>query len=105
MNVGFTEQHPRTLAQKLAADPAHVLEFLLFERTKQLPRPVGSYTLPHLQALLAYMEDAVKFRLLQVQAAAEADPEGSLWEDPILTGDPVADEWERQIAAGEEPSL
>lgn len=27
------------------------------------------------------------------------------WEVPRLTGDPVADEWERQIARGEVPNL
>jgi len=99
------EQHPRTLATRLAADPQEVLEFLIWERTKALPRPIGSYNMVHIQALLGYMDDAVRLRLRQVQAASEADPDGGVWDDPVLTGDPVADEWERQIAAGEEPNL
>jgi hypothetical protein len=27
------------------------------------------------------------------------------YDEPIITGDPVADEWERQIARGEVPDL
>lgn len=50
-----------------------------------------------LVALLGYAKTALE----QIRREAEA----AAWERPRVTGDPIVDEWERQIAAGEDPDF
>lgn len=49
---------------------------------------------------LAYLQD-----MLQTVDRALADPTRTIDTGPVLTGDPLADEWEAAIARGEMPDL
>lgn len=110
-----------------------MMERAVLLKTNSLARPFDSYPIPYLQALLLYGEEA-QAELNKI-ARAEPDedidwlfqptrkapptrrgpsvqgppkkalPKPTSYDEPILTGDPVADEWERAIARGEMPEL
>jgi hypothetical protein len=108
------------------------MERAVLIKTGSLARPVDSYPLPYLQALLLYGDEATNELNKIAQGDEELDwlfqdvnasapsrkrgrgkvsgppkrrPPPSSYDEPILTGDPVADEWERAIARGEVPDL
>lgn len=101
------------LAKRLAeTDPEAVIGWLYFKKCGKLPREFQDYDLNTLQAYLGYLEDAIQFSALRRQVAdaerVDQEPRGTIgesWAEPLYTGDPVVDEWERQIAAGEDPDL
>lgn len=103
-------------------------------KTGSLARPFDEYPLPYLQAMLLF-GDAALAELQDIARGDDDDdlawlfqdiakkpkrrrtklqgpptrkkklPAPSSYDEPILTGDPIADEWERQIARGEIPDL
>lgn len=112
--------------------PDLVMERAVLLKTGSLARPFDSYPLPYIQALLLYGEEANAELGVIAEAQEELDwlfqdvkapapprkkgrskvsgpprrlPTPSSYDQPILTGDPVADEWERAIARGELPDL
>src|SRR3990167_9403006 len=100
----FTAQGPEALAELLARDGRTILEQAW---EKRYGHPVIAFEDRDpvtLQALLFYWDDAFKAHRIGVDMRRDATPRRRRdWETPILTGDPVVDAWERQVAAGQRP--
>lgn len=94
MRPGFGEQTAETVAEATLRTPKGHAEILTFLRTGTLPRPPLDYDLLTLTAILYQSENAVK-GLRRVRY-----PQGK--SGPAVTGDPIVDEWERRLAAGED---
>ena len=58
-------------------------------------KPLGDHNPLELEALLFHAKDAL--------VASDVEPLD--WDEPVITGDPVTDRWEREIAAGRTPDL
>ena len=94
------------------------MERAWFLQTRRLARPLDEYHENVVYALL-YMDDEIEDELTGIQREYEEwvqEQEKTLGQrvsphrrtqfdpdKPIITGDPVVDEWERQIARGELP--
>ena len=87
---------------RMARDPEWVARYFAYLKTHQLPRDVDAFDPLTLHAFLTHMDDAC--RLISAQAEADDGGEES-WDEPVYTGDPVADEWERSIAEGRDPDI
>ena len=78
-----------------------ILEHVQIKRTGNPRHPLDEYHPLVLNALMNKMDEEVE------AAGHRADEEErahlASYDGPLLTGDPIADEWERSIARGEEP--
>jgi hypothetical protein len=82
-------------------DPVDRLDFIFVLRLNALPRPIDEYDSLSLQALLLHKDDALK----EGDRIAAEFKKHVKEEEPIETGDPLIDKWEREFAAGEDPDL
>lgn len=92
----------------MAQDPDWITAYFYFLKTHRLPKPMGAYDNHTLHAFFGYMEEACQYTGAQAEAemARRADEDGdATWEEPVYTGDPVVDAWERAIAEGRDPEL
>lgn len=109
----FGEQKPQARARALARDPEAVLRYVWFKATGRPSMAFEDYDPLTLEATLLHLGDAIKARRASAIAAemrrerkrvfGRREPVG--YEDAVLTGDPVADAWEREIAEGRVPDL
>lgn len=108
----------------------HLMERAWVMKTGKPPRPIAEYSTIHLQALLLYSDEAddelndiaqAEVDWMDRQVAAHSRtrrkkghrvgppgkrlPTPTSYDEPIYTGDPVADAWEDAIARGEVPDL
>lgn len=110
----------------MVRDADLAMERAYLTKTGRLPRPFDAYPRAYLQALLLYGDEAQAELRAIVQESDDNDldfvfqgrapkrrpsgppkrlPAPSSYDKPILTGDPIADAWERAIARGEIPDL
>jgi hypothetical protein len=64
-----------------------------------------------LEAVLFHLDDAIE-AMVGAMDGSDAPPrapgrpyKARNWHEPVLTGDPVTDAWERAVAAGDAPDL
>jgi len=96
----------------MARDPDWVRAYLHYKRSGNLHKPYEDFVPAHLDVMLSGdLEDAIILQVHRVQYDA-VDPEsgfsGKMPEnphDPIETGDPLVDKWEREFAEGLAPDL
>ncbi|MAD95954.1 MAG: hypothetical protein CMB99_01370 [Flavobacteriaceae bacterium] len=92
----------------MVVEPRWVAERLWFVKTKTLPRPFAEYPTSVLYALLIGWDDAMDITYGRTPDHAAGRPSIAplpKWDEPMLTGDPVTDKWERAIVAGEDIDL
>lgn len=112
MRPGFTDQSPSQIARHLANDWAWIMDFAWMQKTGRPAKPFGDYDPLSLSVLLS----GELAKALEHKQPAKTKKTGGRWgpptlsgkskakyTTPITTGDPVADEWERQIAEGKLP--
>ena len=112
MKPGFTEQEPAEIARVLASRWEWIMEHAWVQKTGSPPRAFEDYDPLSLSVLISgELAKAIEHR-----APVRTKKSIGRWGPPSLsgksredygtavqTGDPIADEWERQIAAGETP--
>jgi hypothetical protein len=113
MRPGFTAQEPATIARYLAREWRWIMEYAWMQKTGSPPKSFEDYDPLSLSVLLSgELAKAVEHK----QPAERTRKTPGRWgpptlsgkskadyATPITTGDPVADEWERQIAEGKLP--
>lgn len=115
--------------------PELVMERAVLLKTGRLARRFDAYPLPYLQAMLLFGDEASAELSRIARGSGDADdldwlfqdvmgepstkrrrvqgpptrrkrlPPATSYDEPVFTGDPVADEWERAIARGEIPDF
>lgn len=91
-------QTPKELARVIASTDRGIAEWLWTQKTGSPPRRLDDYDPQTLRALLAH-SDAIAKQIQHI-AAQSADPNA-----PVITGDPLIDKWERELAEGKTPDL
>lgn len=87
----------------MVRDPREIMEVIWCINTGRPARPIDEYDQITLLALFFEAEEAKK-----EQDRIRSRSTVSHWteEEPlVLTGDPLVDKWEREIAAGRDPDL
>lgn len=114
MSVGFGAMEPKDKARALAHDEIGFFEVVYLRRAGKLARPMHDYDPLTLRALLLHWEDT-KIEIDRIVDHFEADkPYSFVWYEqapgagvdydvPIVTGDPVVDAWEKDLAEGRIP--
>jgi hypothetical protein len=120
-------QSPEQVAAMIAHHPTLQLEWMWTMKTGTPPRPFGEYDHKTLHALLVHQKDTLHelermsrewsgedeeaWMREQERTAGEKMPSVKRiprkvdYDQPVQTGDPVADEWEKAIARGEDPDF
>lgn len=90
----------------MVRDPHDLLEVIYVMQTSRLPKPMYEYDPITLLALLQDRKiaieetEVIRAELMSQKHHWTADPE------PVkVTGDPLVDKWEREIATGKTPDL
>ena len=117
MRLGFGAQKPADLTRWMLKNRKWLMEVVWFRRVGRPAREISEY---HELELIALMtDDDAQDQGDNFGGDHKLSPYSPLgggrifkplklptkWDEAIETGDPVADEWERQIARGETPEL
>jgi len=112
MKPGFTDQEPSKIAKALASRWEWIMEHAWMQKTGSPPRAFEDYDPLSLSVLMS----GELTKAIEHNVPVKTKKSFGRWGPPTLsgksrekyttainTGDPIADEWERQIAAGETP--
>lgn len=92
------------------------MERVYFAKTGRLARPLRDYDHLTLLAIVHYWDEVEgkeewdpflrRFVIRKgLRTGVKPGKKRITFDTPVLTGDPVADEWERAVARGEDPDL
>ena len=80
--------------------PSGIVRFLAWKKTRRLHKPSEDFSDLELMAFLLYEDEAFQhFQAVQARRQINEVEEAPA-EEPVFTGDPKADEWEKIIAEG-----
>ena len=112
MKPPFGAESMEKIADQMIHDPVWAMRYLWFKKTGQPPLPFDEFRPGELAAFLVGID-----KVLEEEPAPAVGlsprrwgPPRKLkqpkdWTEPVKTGDPLIDKWERELAAGRTPDL
>ena len=108
MKPGFGVQTMEKHAERMLADPLWTLRWIWYKRTGTPPVEFSEFTPAEITPFLVGMEEALdrKDGLSPTRWGPPRTLDApSSWDEAVVTGDPLIDHWEQEIAAGRTPDL
>ena len=110
MRPGFGAQTVEFHAERMKEDPLWILRWIWYQKTGTPPVSFDDFTPQQITPFFLGLEDAIAQEDNSSLSPTRWGPPRKLkiptsWEEPIKTGDPLIDKWEREIASGQTPNL
>ena len=105
MKHDFGEQTMEEHSRRLSQDDLWLTRWVWYQRTGKPPLTFDEFTPQEIIPFLVGIEKALESPTSQKWGAPKALKLPENWDEPVVTGEPLIDKWEREIAEGLSPNL